>query len=291
MKRLALLFTIVYVLWICNTSIIYAGGGICSVQPYDNIEDSSTEVWLKPENIARRISEAFGPGYTYTVEYAILPSTQWEIIPLGGGGQLCGADGNFSFFGYLKEKRDEFCGEELVFIITPYCNATQNGIPIVMSMKVICDPDREDDSFQARIEDLMLEAYSEGTERVTDTPCHPTDIPCIKDNIEAVINASPSLIAFSNKRAADVSTDLLNISAYPNPVQDYLHFNLPMETPLDVPMDLTITDSQGRVVHTASFEDVLPKNCTIDMSHLSTGMYFYQFKSNGYKHIGKVLKY
>ncbi len=300
MEKLLLLFCFITVLFTQINIASYAGQPgqpSCNINPYDNISSTDMEYWTDIEDLSPVVCSAFTGSFSFVVEYTVLPEADdWIDIPLNDPTQLCENNGDFTFNSNLKSVASRYCGKTLALIITPYCSNGQNGIPLVMSFYIECDDtnEREGTNILARIEDLITEIRQEGDEVILGTPCVPTDIDCIKEHINAVINpySSPTtLLSFSSKKENPSSSDAVTINFFPNPTNNFIHFNLSEHTFIGVERaSLVITNAQGKTVKSISFEEDFPTLLQIDLTEWPSGIFFYRFSIDSRIYSGKLIK-
>lgn len=83
-------------------------------------------------------------------------------------------------------------------------------------------------------------------------------------------------VAYDNTSSSDQWNDFVSATFYPNPVQDVLHLNVELKDP-NIPATLFITDMLGQTLWTTT-TDV----SDVDVSHLQSGVYFFNI-SSGHK--------
>ena len=294
------LFCIIYVLFIYGMSLSYATDPGCSVNPYDNIYSDEMEEWKDIEDVAPVVCGAFVEGLEYTVEYTIMPEAdEWVEILLPNPNELCDDSGEFSFSDDLRALGDRLCDTHLVFVITPYCSNGENGIPVVLSILIECNDDnfgaeREGTNIMARIEELITEVNGDGPEIIVGTPCPTDDVPCIKAHIATVIDSFYipvyAMPLMSKSKQANVEDSAIGISCFPNPAQNNVNFDLHTHTSMEESMTLTISDPYGKIVYSFISVGDLPKRLSVDISELTSGIYFYQFVAGNDKQSGRIIK-
>lgn len=87
----------------------------------------------------------------------------------------------------------------------------------------------------------------------------------------------------------DLSFDSESVIAYPNPLQQTLTFKLPRNS--DSNTQVVITDIAGRIIENLSnFGNSSSNSITLDVSSLTSGMYFYSVSLKGKTYSGKLIK-
>lgn len=82
-----------------------------------------------------------------------------------------------------------------------------------------------------------------------------------------------------------INTNALNVSAYPNPVQNILHINLSNKPGLNA--SICVCDLSGRVLKTFEISE---KNTLLDISSFSSGIYLIRYADDKNKSIIKITK-
>jgi subtilisin family serine protease len=79
-----------------------------------------------------------------------------------------------------------------------------------------------------------------------------------------------------------------NFNLYPNPTNNFL--NIVCNESLGESVTVEITDASGKLIASLPFKNNNAQNISINMSHLSAGVYFCKVSSNNYSYVKKFVK-
>jgi len=112
-----------------------------------------------------------------------------------------------------------------------------------------------------------------------------TIIPVFKNsNLSLTHGFQQQIIITAIEKNIDVPVEL---SLFPNPASDVL--NIKFESPLDSKLDITILDSQGRLVRIDVIEAALEEK-QINLQDLSPGVYYLRLAKGRLVNVYKVVK-